>query len=238
MEHYVTTHGWVKQRSRPILTGLVVAAVLVAAVALFFMFKSRRERSAAEEMAIAFKTSSALVANPIPPNAPGYAFTTEDEKNRRAHEAFEKAARDYPSFNGELGRYHGAIHQLNFDAPKAEATLKELSAGTSDIASQAKLALAEYLEKNARFDEAVNLYGQLKAKPGYVPPTVVEFSLARTYEAMGKTKEATDLYFNVAKETRRTGIGALAMARLIVLDPARIEQVPMPEVTSPLGGAR
>jgi hypothetical protein len=55
---------------------------------------------------------------------------------------------------------------------------------------------------------------------------------------MGKTKEATDHYFNVAKETRRTGIGALAVARLTVLDPSRIDQVPMPEVTSPLGGAR
>ncbi len=127
---------------------------------------------------------------------------------------------------------------MNFDAPKAEATLKELSAGTSDVASQAKLALAEYLQKNARFDEAVAAYEQMKAKPGSVPPTVVEFGLARTFEAMGKTKEAIDLYFNVAKETRRTGIGALAVARLTVLDPARIDQVPMPEVTSPLGGAR
>ena len=238
MDHYMTTRGWVKERSRPLLTGLIVAAVLVAAVALFLMFKSRRERSAAEELAQAYKISAATVANPIPPNTPGFAFTTEDEKNRKAYEAFEKAARDYPSFNGEIGRYHGAIHQLNFDSPKAEATLKELAGGSSETAAQARLALAEYLEKNARFDEAVKLYEQLKSKPGFVPTTVVDYGLARTYEAMGKTKEAVDLYLQVAKETRRTGIGALAVQRLTVLDPARIDEVPMPEVTSPLGGAR
>ncbi len=82
MDHYMTTRGWVKERSRPILTGLVVAAVLVAAVALFLMFKSRRERSAAEELALAFKTSSAMVANPIPPNAPGLAFTTRGREEQ------------------------------------------------------------------------------------------------------------------------------------------------------------
>ena len=238
MDHYMTTRSWVKERTRPLLTGLVVAAVIVAAVLLFFMFRSRRERAAAEVLGQGFNIGAATVANPIPPNTPGFAFTSEDEKNRRAYEAFEKAARDYPSFNGELGRYHGAIHQLNFDAPKAEATLKELSAGSSDVASQARLALAHYLEKNARFDEALAVYEQLKAKPGPIPPSAIDFGIARTYDAMGKTKEAVELYFKVATETKRTGIGALAVNRLTVLDPARIEDVPLPEVTSPLGGSR
>jgi hypothetical protein len=48
------------------LTGLIVAAVIVAAGLLFWQIKTRRERSAAEELADAFKISFANVASPIP----------------------------------------------------------------------------------------------------------------------------------------------------------------------------
>jgi tetratricopeptide (TPR) repeat protein len=238
MDQYLTTRGWIKDRMRHLLTGLIVAAVIVAAGLLFWQIKTRRERSAAEELADAFKISAATVANPIPPNMPGYAFTSEDEKNRRAYEAFEKAARDYPSFNRDVARYQGAMHQLNFDAPKAEATLKELASGNSDVASQAKLALGQYYQRNARFDEALTQYQQLKSNPGSVPPVAVDLAMARIYDTMGKTSEAIELYLKVATETKRAGLGTYAMNRLTILAPEKIDAIPMPEISSPLAGMR
>ena len=218
--------------------GLIIAAVVAAAALLFWQIKTRRERSAAEEMANAFRIGSALVANPIPPNTPGFAFTTEDEKNRRAYEAFDKAARDYPSLNGEVGRYQAAIYQLNFDAPKAEAALKELAAGSSDTASQARMALGQYYQRNARFDEAVAQYQQLKSNLGSVPAVAVDLALARTYESTGKTGDAIELYVKVATETKRAGLGTYAINRLTILAPSRIDAIPMPDISSPLAGAR
>ena len=238
MDHYLTSRGWVKNRMRHILTGLIIAAVIVGAALLFWQIKTRRERSAADELADAFKMSSAIIANPVPPNTPGYAFTSEDEKNRRAHEAFEKAARDYPSINGDVARYQAAIHQLYFDAPKAEATLKELATGTSDVSSQAKMALGQYYQRNARFEEAVAQFQQLKSNPGSVPPVAADLALARTYEATGKTGEAIELYVKVATETKRSGLGVFAINRLTALAPARIDGIPMPDVSGPLGGMR
>lgn len=238
MDQYITTRGWVKDRMRPILMGLVIAAVVVGVALLFWQFKTRRERSAAEELADAYKISSAIIANPVPPNTPGYAFTSEDEKNRRASEAFEKAARDYPSLNGDIARYQAAIHQLYFDAPKAEATLKQLATGTSDVAAQAKMALGQYYQRNARFDEAVAQFQQLKSNPGSVPPVAVDLALARTYEATGKTGDAIELYVKVATETKRAGLGVFAINRLTVLAPARIDAIPMPDISSPIGGMR
>lgn len=238
MEQYLTTRGWVQQRGRKLLTGLVVAAVIIAVALIVWMVMSRRERAAAESLSEAFKISSALVANPIPATAQGYAFATEDEKNRRAYEAFEKAARDYPSYHGDLARYQAAIHQLAFDAPNAEATLKEISGRETVVGAQARLALAERYEASGKLDDAAGLYQQLKSRPGEIPPVMIDLHLARVYEAQGKTKEAADLYFNIAKEGRTTGAGTNALTRLTILDPARIDQLPPPEPGNPLSGFR
>jgi tetratricopeptide (TPR) repeat protein len=237
MEQYIKSSGWVKERSRPILTGLIVVGVVAAVLLIFYTVSARRERAAGEALAEAFKVEEAIVANPIPPNAPGYAFTTEDEKHRKASEAFEKAARNYPSFYGELGRYYAATHQLYFDAPKAEATLQELAQKGSPFSAQARLALAERYEVTGRHNEALAEYQKLKAKPGDLSTAIIDFNMARTYEAMGKIKEAADIYFELAKQDQTSGLGTASLTRLTVIDPARLDQLPPPEKKIPsLGG--
>ncbi|MCG3161592.1 MAG: hypothetical protein JMDDDDMK_02781 [Acidobacteria bacterium] len=237
MEQYVATSAWVKDRSRPIVKWLTVAAVALAVGGIIWMFMSRRAANASESMARAMDAHEAMVANPIPPNlSPGQvAFTSEDEKHRKAYEAFTKAANEYPSYNGDLARYFAATHQLHFEADKAEATLKELSQKDSDVGAQARLALAERYEAVGKNDDAIAEYQKLKNKPGPIPPALIDVSMARVYEAMGKTKEAADLYFAVAnnKDLRSTGLGATAVTRLTVIAPEKVEQLPPPESTTP-----
>ena len=112
MDKYIASSGWVKERSRLLLKGLIAAAALGAAILIFYVFSSQRARSASNELAAAFCWEQAIVANPKPPNPQGCAAATEEEKHRNAYAAFEKAARDYPSYNGEVGRYLAATHQL------------------------------------------------------------------------------------------------------------------------------
>ncbi len=240
MDQYVATSAWVKGRSRPILTWLTAAAVVIALALGAWWFFSWRAKSAGESLARAMAFHEAIVANPIPPNLPSgtQAFTTEDEKHRKAHEALQRAANEYPSQNGDLARYLAATHQLHFEADKAEATLKELSQKDSDVGAQARMALASRYEATGKNDEAMAEYQKLKAKPGPIPPALIDLSMARTYEAMGKTKEAADLYFSIAnnKDLRSTGLGTVSVTRLAVLDPQRVEQLPPPEPTNPMGG--
>jgi tetratricopeptide (TPR) repeat protein len=240
MEQYLTTTAWVKDRSRPILKWLTVAAVVIALAAATWVFFSKRAKNAAESLARAMAYHEAVVANPIPPNLPPgtQAFTTEDEKHRKAYEAFQQAANEYPSYNGDLARYMGAIHQLSFEADKAEATLKELSQKDSDVGAQARVALAGRYEATGRNEEALAEYQKLKARPGPVPPALIDLSMARVYEATGKTNEAADLYFAIAnnKDLRSTGLGTTAVTRLTVLAPEKVEQLPPPEPANPLGG--
>lgn len=240
MEQYVMTSTWVKDRSRPILKWIIVAAVVVAVVSIVWMFITRRARSAGESMANAMAVHQAIVANPIPPNIPSgqWAFATEDEKNRKAYEAFTKAANDYPSYNGDVARYFAATHQLQFEADKAEATLKELAQKDSDVGAQARLSLAERYESIGKNDDAIAEYQKLKTRPGAIPLALIDMNMGRAYEAMGKNKEAADLYFAVAsnKDLRTTGLGTTAVTRLSVLAPDRVDKLPPPESPSGLPG--
>jgi tetratricopeptide (TPR) repeat protein len=215
---------------------VIVAAAVIAVGSIIWMVLSRRARSAGESMANAMAVHQAIVANPIPPNLPTgqWAFSTEDEKNRKAYEAFTKAANEYPSYNGDVARYFAATHQLHFEADKAEATLKDLAQKDSDVGAQARMALAERYESIGKYDDAIAEYQKLKAKPGAIPPALIDMNMGRVYEAMGKNNEAADLYFAIAnnKELRASGLGTTAVTRLTVLAPERVEKLPPPDAPS------
>jgi tetratricopeptide (TPR) repeat protein len=237
MQQYLTTSEWVKDRSRPIVKYLTIAAVVIAVVGIIWFYLSSRARNAGDAMARAMAKHDAIVQNPIPPTLSSgqEAFATEDEKNRKACEAFTQVANDYPSYNGDVARYFAAVHQLHFEGDKAEATLKELAQKDSDVGAQARMALAERYEATNRNDDALAEYQKLKAKPGAIPPALIEVNMARVYEAMGKTKEAVDLYFAVAsnKDLRSAPVGNAAATRIAVLAPEKLDQLPPPEPTGP-----
>jgi hypothetical protein len=238
MEQYLKTTNFVKERSRPITKWLSLTAIAIVLAGGFWWFTSYRSTSAAGAMAEAFRYHDAQVSNPIPPGITGYAFTTQDEKHRKAYAAFEKAARDYPSYNGEIARYFAATHQLYFEPEKAEVTLKELSQKDSEIGARARLALAQRYESTGKFDDALAEYKKLKVKPFLVPSAVIDINMAKVYEALGKTNEAIDLYFTVAnnKDWRTTDLGKLAIERLTILSPEKADQLAPTEPSSPFGG--
>lgn len=239
LNKYVQTTAWAKDRSRPILTWLTVGAVLLAVGLIAWMLLSRRSSSAAESLARAMAVHDAIVQNPLPQLGPGMvAFTTEEEKHKKAYEALEQAAREYPSYHGDLARYLAATHQLNFEPEKAEATLKEIAGKNVEVSAQARLALAGRYEAVGKNDEALAEYQRLKSSPGLVPPALIDANIARIYEATGKTREAIDVYFSIVnnKDLRTTTLGKNAETRLAVLAPEKLDQLPPPEPANPMAG--
>jgi tetratricopeptide (TPR) repeat protein len=238
MQQYVKVSGKVQENSRNVINILIGVAVVGALALIVWLIYSRRVNNAAEAMAEAFRVNDAVVQNPIPAGVQGYAYTTEDEKHRKAYEAFTKAANDYPSYNSDLGRYYAATHQLAFEPEKAEVTLKELAGKDSSIGTQAQMALGGRYESAGKFDEAVATYQKLVAKPGDLSAYLIKLKLARSYEGAGKNKEAADLYFDLAgnDDVRETGIGTEATSRLTIIDPDRVEKLPAPKPKPGLGG--
>lgn len=234
MKQYLATSAWARERSRPIVKWSLIAVGAIALGGLVWWLFSSREKNAAELMARAMAVRQARVQNPLPNLAPGeVAYTTEDEKHRAAYQVFTQAANEYPSYNGDKGRYFAAIHQLHFEADKAEATLKEIAQKDSDTGAQARMALAQRYEAVGKNDDAIAEYQKLKARPGPIPPALIDLSMARVYEAMGKTKEAVDLYFAIAsnKDLRSAKVGEDAANRLAAIAPEKVDQLPPPEPT-------
>lgn len=223
MDQYMKSSDWMKDRRQPIVTGLIIAAVLLVGFFGIRAFMNYRSNQASQALAEGFCWENAVVSDPLPPPRPGTCVCkTDDEKHHKAFEAFEKAA----ATNGDTARFYAAMNQLYFDAPKAEATLKAIADGSSVVSGQARLALAERARTTGKFNEALAEYQKLKNKPGDVAPLLIELGIAETNEAMGKTKEAADLYFNIAKDASKTSIGTRALTQLTRLDPARVEQLP------------
>jgi hypothetical protein len=95
------------------------------------------------------------------------------------------------------------------------------------------MALAQRYEAVGKNDDAIAAYQKLKAAPGQIPPALIDMSMARVYEAMGKTKEAADLYFAIAsnKDLRSSEVGEAAADRLAAIAPEKVDQLPPPEPT-------
>ena len=236
MEQYRHTTTWVKERTRPIVKWSAIAVGVIALASVVWWFFSHRAKNAAEIMARAMAAHQAIVQNPLPNLAPGQvAFKTEDEKHREAYRAFTEAANEYPSYNGDTARYFAAIHQLHFEADKAEATLKQIAQKNSDVGAQARMALAQRYEAVGKNDDAIAEYQKLKGAPGQIPPALIDLNMARVYEAMGKTKEAVDLYFAIAsnKDLRSSDVGEAAVDRLAAIAPEKVDQLPPPDLTGP-----
>lgn len=228
MEQYVSASNWIKGRSQPVVKWATIVAIVIAVAAIGWLVYSRRESNAREALSEAFRYHDAVVSNPIPANVKGYAFTTEDEKDRKAFDAFQKAADDYPSYNGEVGRLYAAIHQLNFEPEKADVTLRDLSKKDSEVGAQATMLVAERLAAAGKLDEALAEYNRLKAKPYSIPTQLIDAGIADTYEAQGKAGQAVDLYFGIANDPvwRSTPLGINAANRLSILAPDKFDQLP------------
>jgi len=239
MEQFVNALGWFRGRSQLITKVALGAAIVLALSGITWLFVSRRATNASELLSDAFRYHEATVANPIPPAVKGYAFTTEDEKDRKAFEAFQKAADEYPSLNGEVGRLYAAIHQLNFDPEKADATLRELANNDSDVGAQAKLLRGDRLVASGKFDEALSEYTRLKANPHGISVQVISVAIAKLNEAQGKNTEAVEFYFGVANDPlwRSTPLGISAANRLSVLAPEKYETLPELQAASPFAAS-
>ncbi len=239
MDQFVNALGWFKGNSERLTKVAVGAGIILALAGIGWLVVSRRANNASELLSDAFRHHEAVVANPIPPNVKGYAYTTEDEKDRKAFDAFQKAANEYPSYNGEVGRLYGAIHQLNFDPEKADATLKELAKSESDVGAQAKLLVGDRLVAAGKFDEALAEYNRLKSKPLSIPIQVINVALAKLNEAQGKKNEAVELYLSVANDPqwRSTFLGISAANRLSVIAPEKFEALPELQAASPFASS-
>ena len=215
-------------------------ALLVAVLAGAWVTWSRRKTDEARR---AMGRAIAIASTPVSANpllgSPASNFATEQERARKAIEEFEKVAAKYGDPYRSEARYFVATNQLYVDREKGMNELTQLgSSSLPEVAVLAKFALGQAKEADAKYDEAAQLYNQVAGLNSViVTPDVARVRLGIVYQKQGKSKEAGDIFFQIADAARKAkGKDGLpvplseaareASQQLQKLDPDRFSQLP------------
>ena len=222
----------------------IVAVALLAGVLSWWMNKKSQE--AAQALGRAIEIASRPVQTALPQGSTQPSFSTEQERAQTAVAEFQKVADKYSGQTREIARYFVAVNQLTLDRNRAMSGLDALTkSGYKDVAAQARFALAQAKEADGQYDAAIAIYKQLAQENNpLIPSDTVNLQLASIYEKQGKTKEAVDLLFQIADNSRKakspegkplpkSAAAREAETRLQKLDAERFAQLP-PEAASDL----
>lgn len=194
-------------KGRTILYGLIGVVVLAALIALYVQWSYRKSDEARRAIGRAITISRTEITGALPPGAPpptGPTFSNERERAQRAIEEFEKVAAKYGDPYRSEARYFVATNRLLVEREKGLTELAELTSnGLPEVATLSKFALAQAKEADGQLDEAAKLYSDIAAlNSSIVTPETANLRLAEVYEKQGKTKEASDLLFNIVEASR------------------------------------
>ncbi len=187
------------------LVGAALIVVVVAGLATGLkLYMDRQEAEANAQLGEAFLTFRAEVGTRPPAEGSTLeTYPTAREKYQKAVEKFAQVSRNYPRTKAAaIARYElGVCQGLDGDAPGATKTLQEASR-TSDrnIASLAKLALANELAATGKVQEALKLCQELADHPTVtVPRATALLEMARISRAT-QPAQARQILDRIQKE--------------------------------------
>jgi tetratricopeptide (TPR) repeat protein len=193
-------------QGKTLLYGLAGIVLLAALLGVYLKWSNRKADEARRALgrAIAIATAPVSTASPIP-GAPAPAYSSEQERSQKAIEVFQQVANKYDDPYRTQARYFIATNLLSIDRAKGLSELAAVSqSSVVEPAALAKLALAQALEADGKYDEAAKLYSELAARNiEVVTSDSANLRLAGVYEKQGKKKEAVDLLFNIVEASRK-----------------------------------
>lgn len=236
-------------KGRNILYGLAAVAVLAVLIGIFFAWNRRSDAAAQTALGKAIETSQAQVsASPPPAGFTGKTFKTEKERSEAAISEFQAVVDKFGNPTKDKARYFVAVTRLKIDRAAAVPELEELSKSSGEVGTLSKFALAQAKADDGKFDEAVALYNELNGLSNPIlAKDTINFEIGQIYQKQGKTGEAADIYFNIAKtasEAKGTDDKPIPMSqtareakdKLEELNPERAKEIVEPAPESPLGG--
>lgn len=172
---YVAHH---KRQATLITVGILV---LILAIGGFLFFRNRQADARAEAYAKAREILSASVGSTA--QSGPLSFPTQEEKDKAQTAAFAKIASDYPgTAEGSLARMHlASVKMEKDDIEGAISDYREvMDKGPAQLASTAKLAVAQLLWGQGKTDEGKNLLQELIDRPTeFVSADRAKLTLAR-----------------------------------------------------------
>lgn len=236
-------------KGRNLLYGLAALAVLAVLVGIFFAWNRRSEAAAQTALGKAIETAQAQVSDtPAPAGSTAKVFKTEKERAEAAIPEFQAVVDKFGGAVEEKARYFIAVNRLRLDRAAGIQELEGLAKSSGEVGTLSKFALAQTRADDGKLDEAAALYNELigLSNPILAKDTI-NFELAQIYQKQGKTTEAADIYYNIAK-TASEGKGLdekpipmsqtarEAKDKLEEINPERAKEIIEPAPESSFGG--
>ena len=226
-----TQHGleWASENRRTVIITSSILLALIIIVVSGFVIYNNRTHAASVAFGAAMQEYQTPLAEPGQPVPPGIkTFSSVAERARAANQLFMAAADKYSMTpDGKTARYFGGLTYIEAgNNAAAESTLKQVAGGwNNELASLAKLSLANLYRQTGRDPQAIDLYNELTAKPtSSVPAGLAQLQLAELYETQGKPEEAKKIYAKLKDKDGKSAAGLLAAQKLNPSVAAAVQQ--------------
>lgn len=236
-------------KGKTILYGIAAVAVLAVLIGIFLAWNRRSNAEAQTALGRAIETSQAQVTeSPDPTNLTAKTFSTDKARSEAAVAEFQAVADKYGNPVKEKALYFAAVNRLKLDRAAGIQSLTDLLKSNGEVATLSKFALAQAKAGDGNLDEAAAIYKELAALSNPIlSKDSMNFELAQIYQKQGKTTEAADLYYNIAKPASEakdadgkpvpmTQTAREAKDKLEEINPDRAKEIVEPPPTSPSGG--
>ncbi len=216
-----TAHWSVEHRNTLIIAGLVVAIIAAAAMGSWYYISTQDEK-ASFDFAKAIRTLELPLRPAGTPEQPGVpSFTSAKERSEAARKEFQAIVDKYPhTRTADMAHYFlGVTAASEGDNASAEKNFKEVAAkANKELASVAKLALAELEGNSGRVPDAGALYQELISSPTTsVGKVTAQLELADLYKNNNQPLDAKRLYEQIKKENPGPEASQIATQKLAEL---------------------
>lgn len=185
-----------------IAAGMAVAVVLAVGVSFWLDLRERQARAALSNARSVYQAPVGDVeAQPEDPETP--TFTDEESRRARARELFEGVREDYSGSDAArvATLYLAHIAAAEGELDRARELWQEVADGEYADATEARLNLIRLDRAQGQTEELIlELEAMLDARDPALPPDVVLFELAKTYEQAGREDQAADAYQRLVEE--------------------------------------
>ncbi len=216
----VTTSGleWVGEHRGNVIAWSVGVVLAIAVIVASIFIYQKRDTAASLILGQAMDIYETPITQPNVPAEPGTkTYATAADRAKAAYPLFRQAADQYSWLSaGQMARYFAGVTELDMgQKSQAEADLEKAThAGNSNLASLAKIALANLYQQTGRNSQAVTLFQNVIAHPTTtVPKSEAQLQLAALYETT-QPEEAKRLYAQIKDQNKDTDAAQIATQKL------------------------
>jgi tetratricopeptide (TPR) repeat protein len=216
-----TAHWSVEHRNTLTIAGIALVVIVAAGVGGWYYLSAQNEK-ASFEMTQAVRTLQGQIRPAGSPPQPGVlSFTSAKERDEAAKKQFQGILDKYAhTRSADMARYFLGVTSVNEgDNAAAENDFKAVASnGNKELASVAKLALANLYGDINRTKDAAGLYQELINKPTTaVSKVTAQLQLAELYHTSNQPLDAKRLYEQIKKDNPSSEAGQLATQKLTEL---------------------